>query len=828
MQFIRNGPDVPEALLQAHEEGRVVFFCGAGISCSANLPNFKGLVDQIYKELGAEPTKPEKDAYEISQYDFTLNYLEQRIPGQRLAIRKAAAKILQTNQNHLESTKTHAALLRLAENRNGTLRLVTTNYDKIFEHIINDRNLPYRHPYVAPALPVPKDKYWNGVVYLHGLLPSKSDEDESELNSLVITSGDFGLAYLNEGWAARFIYELFRNYAVCFVGYSLNDLVLRYMMTALTADRMLDETNLQTYAFVKCKPGQNKAISDAWRSMGVSSILYESRSDKSPHFALHQTLFEWAETYRDGIFGKEKIVNQHAESNPRQNDFALGRMLWALSDQSGRPAKRFSEINPTPPFEWLYAFSKDRLQHDSFNNFDNISQSIFQANFHFRIISQSKSLTHVSPQALSGTENNGYWDNVMYYISNWITRHLNNPRLVHWLIENNYLPSNQLSKLIDSKLNEYDRLLNNKKDKEPEIFCIDSYQSIPDKQMRTIWRLLLRGHIKPLRTFDNLYGWMDRLKHEGLSASLRMELRRLLSPKIALRKPRSWDEYVLEDNVNKSLNDYFDWKLVLSADYVRSALRDKSDELWLKNLPTLLDDFQQLLCDALGLLREIDKANYYSDHSFVHIPSIEPHWQNRGHRDWILLIEFLRDAWLAVQENDSEKATHIAVEWFKLPYPTFKRLAFFAASHDNCIDSAQWLDWLLSDENWWLWSKETQREVMRLLVLQGCQLSSFQDQLESAILNGPPRKMYSEHLNSESWTAIVDESIWLRLIKLVSSGVKLGDDAQSRLDSLSKKNQFGACYPMSVRNSAIGLAEQEIRIMKNPLYVTSHPLSITN
>jgi hypothetical protein len=30
MQFVANGPDIPDELLQAHEEGRVVFFCGAG------------------------------------------------------------------------------------------------------------------------------------------------------------------------------------------------------------------------------------------------------------------------------------------------------------------------------------------------------------------------------------------------------------------------------------------------------------------------------------------------------------------------------------------------------------------------------------------------------------------------------------------------------------------------------------------------------------------------------------------------------------------------------------------------------------------------------
>ena len=41
MQFIAKGPDIPDALLQAHEEGRVVFFCGAGISYPADLPGFQ-------------------------------------------------------------------------------------------------------------------------------------------------------------------------------------------------------------------------------------------------------------------------------------------------------------------------------------------------------------------------------------------------------------------------------------------------------------------------------------------------------------------------------------------------------------------------------------------------------------------------------------------------------------------------------------------------------------------------------------------------------------------------------------------------------------------
>ena len=52
MQFVKGGPDIPEQLLQAHEDGQVVFFCGAGISYPAGLPGFQGLVDQLYSDLG--------------------------------------------------------------------------------------------------------------------------------------------------------------------------------------------------------------------------------------------------------------------------------------------------------------------------------------------------------------------------------------------------------------------------------------------------------------------------------------------------------------------------------------------------------------------------------------------------------------------------------------------------------------------------------------------------------------------------------------------------------------------------------------------------------
>jgi hypothetical protein len=60
------------------------------------------------------------------------------------------------------------------------------------------------------------------------------DNDVGALNNLVLSSGDFGLAYLTERWASRFVAELFRTYITCFVGYSIDDPVLRYMVDALS------------------------------------------------------------------------------------------------------------------------------------------------------------------------------------------------------------------------------------------------------------------------------------------------------------------------------------------------------------------------------------------------------------------------------------------------------------------------------------------------------------------------------------------------------------------------------------------------------------------
>ena len=791
MQFVTNGPDIPDALLQAHEEGRVVFFCGAGISYPAALPGFKDLVEKIYQLNGTVPTDIESEALGRWQFDAALDLLERRLPGQRLAVRRALAQALKPNLRRKGATDTHAALLQLAKSHEGALRLVTTNFDRLF-HIAAKRTRQAFKTNAAPLLPIPKSSRWDGLVYLHGLLPDKADD--TALNRLVVTSGDFGLAYLTERWAARFVSELFRNYVVCFVGYSINDPVLRYMMDALAADRMLGEVTPQAWALGECEPGEEHRKTNEWKAKGVMPILYEVSPSSHNHVALHKTLHAWADTYCNGVLGKERIVVSHALARPavstQQDDF-VGRMLWALSDKSGLPAKRFAEFNPVPSLDWLLeAFSDERFKHNDLVRFDVPPRDEVDAKLRFSLIRRPVPYDR-SPwmQLFSNGAIGCQWDDVMFNLARWLTRHLDDPRLIIWVAQRGGRLHDRWFGLIEHELDRLDKLERDGKITELNEIRAQAPKAIPSHLMRILWSLLLSGRIKSSSHDLDLYRWKERLKRHGLTTTLRLELREMLAPHVALKQPFHWSEVEESSDEPMSLKRLVDWDLELAVNYVHTALADIADKQWTLALPQLLHEFQQLLRDALDLMQELSDADNRYDRSHWDLPSITPHWQNRGFRDWVSLIELLRDAWLALLGNDRAHATRIAQNWFELPYSTFKRLALFAASQQNCISSEHWVNWLVDDDGWWLWSADTGREVLRLFVLQGKELEgASQVRLETAILAGPPRAMYQSDLEFGRWQDLMDRSVWLHLAKLNASGLFLGALAAKRLADLSNAN----------------------------------------
>lgn len=425
MQFVKNGPNIPDLLVQEHEDGRVVFFCGAGISYPAGLTDFKGLVNAMYSRLGTTRTEIEQQAFAKDQFDATIDLLERRMPGNRFAVRETLLHILKPNLALPGATDTHSAILDLSTGRDGALRLVTTNFDRVFHHLLAAATRPAGE-FPAPLLPVPKNSRWNGLVYLHGLLPESVDANA--LNRLVLSSGDFGLAYLTERWAARFVSELFRNYIVCFVGYSINDPVLRYMMDALAADRMLGEVTPQAYALASFETSDEKQKTIEWEAKGVRPILYEVPVGSHDHSALHNTLKAWAETYRDGIGGRERIVVDYALIKPtssvQQDDF-VGRMLWALSHESGLAAKRFAEHDPVPSIEWLEAFSEQRFRQSDLRLFGVPPAHKHDAKLEFSLLHRPAPYTHAPWMSFvhMGT-GVSRWDSVMGHMAQWMLRHL--------------------------------------------------------------------------------------------------------------------------------------------------------------------------------------------------------------------------------------------------------------------------------------------------------------------------------------------------------------------------------------------------------------------
>jgi len=294
MRFIKNGADVPEQLVQAHEDGRVVFFCGAGISYPAGLPGFNGLVSNLFEALGEKPNSTERTAIDDKRYDLAIDLLERRLRNRILVREKIRTILTPHDVDDPVTTQTHRSLLTLGKGKDARIRLVTTNFDRIFYTV--DSHLK---TFTAPLLPIPKMSRWDGLVYLHGLLPE--GDDPTALNNLIVSSGDFGLAYLSERWASRFVTELLIGYTVCFVGYSAEDPVLRYMLDALSADRLRGESSQEVFAFASYRAAQYDEERQAWNAKGVTPILY---LENASHEFLHHSLHEWAKLYRDGLTGK--------------------------------------------------------------------------------------------------------------------------------------------------------------------------------------------------------------------------------------------------------------------------------------------------------------------------------------------------------------------------------------------------------------------------------------------------------------------------------------------------------------------------------------------
>ena len=265
MRFLPEGPNIPDELLAERDNGNVVFLCGAGVSYPAGMPDFLGLARFVVEELGTPQNAPSRDMLSMwkdetipagarPSLDQIFNLLQQEYAAGDVDY--LIAKKLKTPRG--ANLSAHKTILSLSRSSNGEPQIVTTNFDLLFEKAAQ-RKLK---THVAPALPdLAGMRSFDGIVYLHGRIDYRINRGEGRQN-FVVSSSDFGRAYLAEGWATRFVRDLLDQYIVILLGYSANDPPVRYLLQGLHAQGQGRRAKL--FAF---DSGAEEDVQHRWRDM---------------------------------------------------------------------------------------------------------------------------------------------------------------------------------------------------------------------------------------------------------------------------------------------------------------------------------------------------------------------------------------------------------------------------------------------------------------------------------------------------------------------------------------------------------------------------------
>jgi hypothetical protein len=302
-------------------------------------------------------------------------------------------------------------------------------------------------------------------------------------------------------------------------------------------------------------------------------------------------------------------------------------------------------MDPVPSLDWLEPLSEERYRHSDLDRFGIRPQVTLDDNITFSL-TRRPSPYQLAPLmcVVDAGASSSRWDEVMRQLARWLVRHLDDPALLLWLVKRGGQLHDDFVWWIEHRLNELATLERDRKTEQLLQIRVNAPKAIPGSLMRTLWRLLLAGRVKSWKRDFNLYRWRDRFQRDGLTTSLRLELREMLKPLVLLRDPFRRPAENVDGPGPERINDLVEWEIVLSTDHVHSSLRDlPKDENWTAALPDLLGDFSVLLRDALDLMRELGSVDDRSDHSYIHQPSISEHPQNKDFHDWTALIDLTRE-----------------------------------------------------------------------------------------------------------------------------------------------------------------------------------------
>lgn len=354
LRFSDDGPAFPERLVDALMNGEVVFLCGAGVS-APQLPGFQQLVRDCVDRLHMPLSPAEERSFAAERFEEVLGSVSRRLSNPDDMVADVGHQLQYSDDHDL---RRHQTVLRLSRDLENRPTLVTTNFDNFFEHALvgQEQSEAIRSLSIAGQdLPPPGSSGFSGIIHLHGRIADKGLELEQ--TPLVLTSADYGDAYMRSGWASRFLFDLSRCKTIVLVGYRAGDAPVRYFLNVLAADRARFQDLRPVYALDGLDNIDDVDVH--WDALAVEPIFFRYGTGESRFDALWRDLERlaelverprltckvWAETILTQCFGES-------------SEFDRARVSWLLT---GRGDLWSAAISSIEDVEWFDFFNDRKL-----------------------------------------------------------------------------------------------------------------------------------------------------------------------------------------------------------------------------------------------------------------------------------------------------------------------------------------------------------------------------------------------------------------------------------------------------------------------------------
>lgn len=726
MRFYASGPSIPDVLLERCDAGRVVFLCGAGVSIPSGMPTFIGLTQYVIDFFGP----PDDSEIMTSFLPWLISESDSNVPLDQIfnllhleygkdEVNALVTERLSVSLEGHNFGREHSLIKRISSSQSGMPQIVTTNFDRLFELPGSSGQLKLHVPPAFPNLNFGLNI--EGITYLHGRLV----ETAAESHPYVLSSADFGRAYLSEGWATNFIRHLLERYTVVLVGYKAEDPPVKYLLQGLNHDGQYDRSKL--YAFDR---GAVEDVEVKWRDRGVTGIAYADHSD------LWKSMEAWAERSDDPRKWRLSTIAKSQRDPKELMPHERGQVAHVLRTVQG--ARAFSEAEPVPHPEWICVMDANVRSAEKSSGYGSESE-IFDPVIHYGIdddlidISENERRQGVNndnilvwreeddnphdSHRLGGRQVEGLESTPkrLGHLISWICKSINSPVLAWWAVRQNGL---------------HPRLLH-------QIQWHLRHSKLLNERARHLWRLIVELHQDPRnrRWNGEWFDFKNLIDAEGWTPNALREFRRFAAPKLQISLP---------SGLGKSMPPSASWEEIDYDDLGRfevSFLDRHNEELQVPDsqLSQVFGILEQQLTVVSSLLEDVDVK-------FFDTPTCYP-GRDIGGRErvtstaepmiwFVQLFDRMASIW-------PEIARAHATTWSMNDQFFFRKLKLYAFSKVDVFDADHVAQAVLGLSQEALWDTDVVREFLFLLNDRWTQFpDDYQRRIAERIIAGPDQQSH--------------------------------------------------------------------------------------